>query len=116
MAQKETAKKRGISVRIDRLFDLENSKLKAIASADLGNGIAVHGLRVYDSQNGLFVQMPQERYQKDGETVYTDLFHPVTAGARNDLYGKVLKAYENALEQKQSEEQPEQDNAPVQTM
>ena len=41
-----------ISARIDRLVDYENSKVKAIASVNIGGAFAIHGLRVIDSQKG----------------------------------------------------------------
>ena len=44
-----------VSVRIDRLIDYEDSKLKAVASANIGGAFAIHGIRVVDSQKGLFV-------------------------------------------------------------
>lgn len=92
-----------ISARIDRLVDYENSKVKAIASVNIGGAIAIHGLRVIDSQKGLFVQMPQNSFQKDGKTEYSDIFHPVTAEARSELNSKVLEAYEQKLDEVESE-------------
>lgn len=94
-----------ISARIDRLVDYEDSKVRAIASANIGGAFAIHGIRVIDSQKGLFVQMPQRSYQKDGSTEYTDIFHPVTAEARSELYGKVMEAYEQQLAQTEAEEE-----------
>ena len=92
-----------ISARIDRLVDYENSKVKAIASVNIGGAFAIHGLRVIDSQKGLFVQMPQNSFQKDGKTEYSDIFHPVTAEARSELNSKVLEAYEQKLDEVESE-------------
>lgn len=92
-----------VTARIDRLVDYENSKVKAIASANIGGAFAIHGLRVIDSQKGLFVQMPQSSYQRDGKTEYSDIFHPVTAEARNELFDKVLEAYEQKLAEVESE-------------
>lgn len=94
-----------ISARIDRLVDYENSKVKAIASVNIGGVFAIHGLRVIDSQKGLFVQMPQSSYQKDGKTEYSDIFHPVTAEARSELCSKVLEAYEQKLDEIESEDE-----------
>lgn len=94
-----------ISARIDRLVDYENSKVKAVASANIGGAFAIHGLRVIDSQKGLFVQMPQSSYQKDGKTEYSDIFHPVTAEARSELNSKVLEAYEQKLDEVESEDE-----------
>lgn len=86
-----------ISARIDHLVDRENSKLRAIASVNIGGAFSIHGLRVIDSQKGLFVQMPQNSFQKGGKTEYSDIFHPVTSEARVELCSKVLDAYEQKL-------------------
>lgn len=94
-----------VTARIDRLVDYENSKVKAIASVNIGGAFAIHGLRVIDSQKGLFVQMPQSSYQKDGKTEYSDIFHPVTAEARSELCSKVLEAYEQKLDETESEDE-----------
>ena len=92
-----------ISARIDRLVDYDNTKVKAIASANIGGAFAIHGIRVIDSQKGLFVQMPQNSFQKDGKTEYSDIFHPVTDEARSELNSKVLEAYEQKLDEVESE-------------
>lgn len=97
-----------ITVRIDRILDNRNTKIKAFASANIAGAFAIHGIRVIDSQKGLFVQMPQESYQKNGRTEYTDIFHPVTADARAELYGTVLTAYEQSLQMRESEQEREQ--------
>ena len=96
-----------VKVRIDRVVDYENSRVKAIASANVGP-FAVHGIRVIDGQKGLFVQMPQNSYTKDGKTQYSDIFHPVTAEARSELYNKVLSAYQQKLEAAQETSQFEE--------
>ena len=72
-----------VSVRIDRMVDRADSKVRAYASANIGRAFAIHGIRVVDSQKGLFVQMPQRSFQKDGTTKYEDVFHPITAGAHS---------------------------------
>ena len=99
-----------ISARIDRLVNYENSKVKAIASANIGGAFAVHGLRVIDSQKGLFVQMPQSTFQKDGKTEYKDVFHPVTAEARSELFNKVLDAYDQKLAEAEAEAEDESED------
>lgn len=86
-----------VRARIDRLVNLEDSKIKAYASVTIGNTFAVHGLRVTDSANGLFVAMPQSSYMKDGVRQYEDLFHALSADARNDLNNAVLQAYEQKI-------------------
>lgn len=86
-----------VKARIDRLVNLEDSKIKAYASVTIGNTFAVHGLRVTDSANGLFVSMPQSSYMKDGVRQYEDIFHALSADARNELNNTVLQAYEQRI-------------------
>ena len=106
-----------VSVRIDRMVDREDSKVKAYASANIGGAFAIHGIRVVDFQKGLFVQMPQRNYEKDGATKYEDIFHPITADARTELNGAVLSAYEQRLHMEEDESQevtePDEDEAPA---
>ena len=87
-----------ISAKIDRLVDSPNTRIKAFATVNLGGWYAIHGLRVIDSQKGLFVQMPQSSlHTKEGKLTFQDVFHPVTADARNELCSVVLDAYEQKL-------------------
>ncbi|MBR5822734.1 MAG: SpoVG family protein [Paludibacteraceae bacterium] len=106
-APKQAAPKKtklpSIDVRIDSLVDYEGSKTKAFASANIGGAFAIHGLRVMDSEKGLFVSMPS---RKDGEN-YREVFHPVSTEAREELNKKVLAAYEQKLTEEQSQEQEE---------
>ena len=106
-----------IKAKIDRMVDNEGSKVKAIASANIGDAFAIHGIRVIDSQKGLFVQMPQNSYQKNGKTEYSDIFHPITADARNELNNAVLSAYEQRLHLREGESQeledPDEAEAPA---
>lgn len=102
-AKNQQKKTSSLSVRIDRLIDLEGNKLRAVASANIA-GYAVHGIKVMDSERGLFVSMPQSKYQKDGKTEYSDIFHPVTAESRTELNNAVLAAYEQKLQEEQAQE------------
>lgn len=51
-----------ISVRIDKMLDSAASSTRAFASANIAGAYAIHGIRVVDSQKGLFVSMPQNSY------------------------------------------------------
>ena len=99
-----------ISVRIDKLFDDDTKKLKAFASANIGP-FAVHGIRVFENEKGMFVSMPSIPY-KDGQgnTQYDEVFHPVSKEARDALVKNVIDEYNHALEQAQTNSQ-----APVQS-
>ena len=61
-----------IRVRIDKLME-DDGKLKAIASANVGE-FAVHGIRVYENDKGLFVSMPSvQRTGENGEKTYEEV-------------------------------------------
>ena len=85
-------------------------KTKAYASVTIAGAFAVHGLRVIETDKGRFISMPQESYKKNGETVYNDTFHAVTAEARTALVDAVNDAYEQRLQERmdQSEDAPAQ--------
>lgn len=75
--QTEAKREPYIRARIDRVFNGETGKLKAIASANIGD-FAVHGIRLYQNDEGeYFVSMPSNSYKNaKGETQYDDIFHP----------------------------------------
>ncbi len=102
IAQEELEKK--IRVKIDRTFDDPEKPLKAIASVNIGD-YAVHGFKVYENEDGLYVQMPSQSFQRDGKTEYTDIFHPVTREARQELCNEIAQEYRNQLAQSQGETQ-----------
>lgn len=97
-----------VEARIDRILTGEG-KTKAFASATIGGAFAIHGIRVIDSEKGIFVAMPQESYTKNGEKKYTDTFHAITAEARTALIEAVDAAYAQKLEE--LEEQGQQEEA-----
>ena len=99
-----------ISVKITKLFD-GDSKIRAVANATIGGSFAVHGIKVIDSEKGLFLSMPSNSYKNgSGETKYQDIFHPVTAEARQALSDSVMGAYEKALAEQQSEDASENED------
>ena len=62
-----------ISVRIDKLFDDDTKKLKAFASANIGP-FAVHGIRIFENEKGMFVNMPSNSYKDaQGNTQYREI-------------------------------------------
>ena len=89
-----------ISVRIHEVFNDSEKKLRATASINIGK-FAVHGFKIYESEKGIFAQMPSTKIGKE----YKDIFHPVTAESRIELLGKLTDAYHQKLEQAQNKEQ-----------
>ena len=94
-----------LQARVDRLVDKPDGKLRAILSMNLPGGFAVHGIKIYENDGGLFVSMPQSSYTAaDGTIKYRDIFHPVTAIARQKLIGATVSAYHDALQQQEQAE------------
>jgi stage V sporulation protein G len=93
---------KGFNVKIDKLFDDETKSIRAAASLNIG-GFAVHGIRVFEKDDQLWVSMPQNSYKNaNGEVKYDDVFQPVTAEARKELHSAVLAEYQQALENSQA--------------
>lgn len=100
-----------INAKIDRLVD-NNTNLRAFASVTVGGAVAIHGLRVMDSQKGLFVSMPSYSYEdNNGETKYADYAHPISKEARDAINTKVLDAYEQALNESESQDESSEYNS-----
>ena len=72
-------------------------KLKAFATVTFDGMFRVHGVRLAESKQGLNIFMPQKAFNKNGKTLYTDVFHPITSGARTALKEAVIDAYKKAL-------------------
>ena len=113
MAKKKEQKKAlpNITARIDRLVEQDDSSVKAYASVNIGGAFAVHGIKVIDSVKGIFVSMPSISYKKDGKVEYSDICHPITAEARNELIEKVTEAYEMKLGEEQDMDNISEDEA-----
>ncbi len=97
-----------IKTRIDNLVNLEESKTKAFASVTIGGAVAIHGIRVMNSSKGLFVAMPASTYIDDnGEKHFSEIAHPISKEARELLNSKVMEAYNQSLDEEQSEVEAE---------
>ena len=68
---------------------LTGGTLKAIASLTIDGCIAVHELKVIETDH-LFVAMPS---RKDESGNYHDIVHPINDRARNLIESAVLSAY-----------------------
>lgn len=75
-----------------RKVEGENS-IKAIASITIDGVFVVHGLRVIQGENSLFVVMPSKK-TPNGE--YKDIAHPLQQETRDEISKLVLEAYEKA--------------------
>lgn len=75
----------------------EGGKLKAYVDITFEESFVVHGLKIIEGQNGLFVAMPSRR-MPNGE--FKDIAHPITPELRAELTQVVLDTYakENVTE------------------
>ncbi len=70
-------------------FGNEN-RMRGIASVVLDNCFAVHGIRIIEKDDGLFIAMPS-RKDKSGE--YHDDAHPITKECRKLFEDAILNEY-----------------------
>lgn len=113
---KETAPKKGqelkLNARIQKLVDNPGGKVKAVASVSIGGAFAIHGIKIIDSEKGMFVAMPNEKWtDADGQTKYKDAFHAITAEARTDLVNTVMTAYEQKLRESETQDKRSSEDA-----
>lgn len=92
-----------ISAKIDRLVDYEGSKVKAIASAVIGNHFAVHGFKVIENNDGELAVLNPATKGSDGK--YYEDFHSISKEGREAINGYILDAYEQKLAEEQGEDQ-----------
>lgn len=69
----------------------EGGKLKAYVDITFEESFVIHGLKIIEGQNGLFVAMPSRR-MPNGE--FKDIAHPITPELRSELTKVVLDSYE----------------------
>lgn len=77
-----------------RKIDSEG-KLKAYVTVTFDDCFVVHNVKVIEGKNGTFIAMPS-RKTKNGE--YKDVAHPIHSGFRTDLQDTILKAFEEAAD------------------
>ncbi len=81
---------------------------KAFASVTIGGAVAIHGISVMSFAKGLFVAMPASTYiDENGEKHFSEIAHSISKEARELLNSKALDAYNQVLDEQQSESEPE---------
>ncbi len=83
------------SVKI-KLFKREGTetKVKAFASALIGDALFLHNMKVIQGAKGLFISMPSEK-GKDGE--WHDIAYPKDKATKDELETIILAEYTKAL-------------------
>jgi len=82
-----------LTAKIHKVFD--SGPVKAIASVNIGDAFAVHGVKVLAGSKGDSVVMPSTKHKDK----YQDTFHPISREAREQINNTVLDAYAQYLSQ-----------------
>ena len=94
-APEKTAEQNPVNYDV-RIFSAKSSGTqRATASVNINGAFAVRGVKVLESNKGLFVAMPQ--YKVGSE--YKDICFPCTKESREQFNAAVMKAYEQTLSQ-----------------
>lgn len=73
-----------------RKLEKEDSRIKGIASVLLDDCFAIHGIRIIDGENGLFIAMPSKKTPDGG---YRDIVHPINPEVRSIFEDKIIEEY-----------------------
>lgn len=83
-----------ISIRLRKVEDM--GKVRAFAILTLDDEFVVHGIKVIEGVNGLFVAMPN---RKDKEDNFVDVAHPITSDFKEQLNKAVLDEFNKPTEE-----------------
>ncbi len=87
-----------LKIKAARISKIEGSKhLKAFADISINDSLMIRNLRVIESDNGLFVSMPQELGKKDGK--WYDSVRCLNKEVREEITDKVLAAYNKEVKE-----------------
>ena len=87
---------------IRKTFD--SGSVKAIADVLIDNELAVHGVKIVEGKNGLFVSMPSEKWKSaNNETKRLDIVHPLNSAVRANFNKAVTDAYTEHIRSVKSE-------------
>ncbi len=84
-------------IRIEK----EDSRLRGLATIIIDDEIAIHNIRIFDGDKGLFIAMPS---RKTEEKKYIDIVHPITNEARNKINQVIIDKYNAKKKEKNDNE------------
>ena len=85
-----------------RKIEKESSRMKGIASVLLDDSFAIHDIRIMEGEKGWFIAMPSKKTPNGG---YRDIAHPINSEVRSMFEEAILKAYEEAEDPVDSDEE-----------
>ncbi|AMD94975.1 septation regulator SpoVG [Leptotrichia sp. oral taxon 847] len=79
-----------VRIRIGKKPEDANDRLKAHVDITFEDSFVIHGLKIIDGQNGLFIAMPS-RKMPNGE--FKDIVHPITPELRQEITKVILDKF-----------------------
>ncbi len=100
------------SVRVNEVKNMDGN-IRGFATVVFDNSFKVTNIAILENKERgqLFVSMPRYKSNERDENgnVYKDVCNPITKDFREELYGKILEAYENLQKQDQEQEREHQE-------
>lgn len=78
------------NIKIRKIFNNDDSRLKALVSLTFDDSFALHDIKVIDGDNRLFVAMPSRR---DETGIFRDIAHPISTDVRDTIEQAILDEY-----------------------
>lgn len=92
---------------------IPNGRLRAFATVEMDGIFAVHGIRVLQGDQALYIGMPSN---KDRRGRFHDVCHPISNAFRQELEAVVLEAYNNDPSEPPVRTEPEPSSAQEETV
>lgn len=83
----------------------KESKIKAMASITFDDCFVVGGIKIIESDKGLFVSMPSNKITKDGKDEYKDICFPINKETREYISNTILENYQSIPTETEEEEE-----------
>ena len=78
-------------VRMKKVKGENVGKLRAYVDITFDEALVIHGIKLIEGENGIFVAMPS-RKMHDNE--YKDIVHPISSDLRKEITEALVKHYE----------------------
>lgn len=82
-------------VRIKKVTEEKFGKLKAYVDITLDGCLVIHGLKLMEGENGIFVAMPS---RKMFNNEYKDIVHPINSDLRKHITDVIKEKYDEPEE------------------
>lgn len=81
-------------VRVKKIEEEKYGKLKAYVDVTFDACLVIHGLKLIEGEQGLFVAMPSRRMFNNE---YKDIVHPISSDLRKHITDVIIEKY-NSIE------------------